>query len=274
MSAGKKKDVVVRELRRRGLEFVSQNQFHRAAQVYLELMDLEPEEGDWPKRAADCFWQLKDAAARLKYTVRAAEIYCDGGFLLKAVAMCKVVLSLDPSHQETQQRLALLYAKRPEASRNPVPPSWADPTAMVSSRAQGSEQTQEARRARARLAAALALRRIRAQRKITQEEGPNNADLPGDAPQTSGPTPQVAFVSPQVTLASPAAPSLSSPEQSRPATQPRPVPAPVQLDPAGPALPSLQPNVRAPSLHAISLHAHLPSERRSLVPTSPPTAYS
>ena len=146
MSAAKKKDVHVRELRRRGLEFVTQNQFHRAAQIYLELMDLEPEEGDWPRRAADCFWQLKDAAARLKYSVRAAEIYCDGGFLLKAVAMCKVVLNLDPSHQETQQRLALLYAKRPETTRNHLPASLADSAATISTQTQGSDQSQEARR--------------------------------------------------------------------------------------------------------------------------------
>lgn len=231
MSGGKKKDVLVRELRRRGLEFVSQSQFHRAAQVYLELMDLEPEEGDWPKRAADCFWQLKDASARLKYTVRAAEIYCDGGFLLKAVAMCKVVLSLDPTHQETQQRLALLYAKRPETTRHHPPASWADSAAVASSQTAGSELSQEARRARARLAAAQALRRIRAQRKMAQEE--------------------ISAPPPEVSVASPVRPDLD-----------------------GPSLPSLQPNVRAPSLHALSLHVHLPSERRSLVPTSPPTAYS
>ncbi|HXS18779.1 MAG TPA: cyclic nucleotide-binding domain-containing protein, partial [Polyangiaceae bacterium] len=235
MSAAKKKDVHVRELRRRGLEFVTQNQFHRAAQIYLELMDLEPEEGDWPRRAADCFWQLKDAAARLKYSVRAAEIYCDGGFLLKAVAMCKVVLNLDPSHQETQQRLALLYAKRPETTRNHLPASLADSAATISTQTQGSDQSQEARRSRARLAAALALRRIRAQRKAHQEE-PQSATGVESVVHTDALQPSVP-------------------------------------EPSEPAPPADQP-ARAPSLHAISLHAHLPSEKRSLVPTSPSTAYS
>lgn len=254
MSTGKKKDAQVRDLRRRGLELASQNQFHKAAQVYLELIDLEPEEGEWAKRAADCFWQLKDHTARLKYSVRAAEAFCDGGFLLKAIAMCKVVLTLDPSHQETQERLAQLYAKRPETSRDPLPHSFKTVTVEAPDTTRGPTielptEQKDARRARARLAAALALRRIRAQRKAAQQEWQDPTSVePKPAPPSSHQP---------ISLGSPLAP------------RPHPEPAP-----SAPPIAPPRVTLRAPSLHAISLHAHLPSQPRSLTPTNNSTAYS
>ncbi len=41
-----------------------------------------------------------------------ANEYAEDGFLLKAIATCKVVLEIDPHHTETQQRLAELYSSR------------------------------------------------------------------------------------------------------------------------------------------------------------------
>jgi CRP-like cAMP-binding protein len=41
--------------------------------------------------------------------VRTAELYARGGFLIKAIATCKVILELEPTHTETLQRLAALH---------------------------------------------------------------------------------------------------------------------------------------------------------------------
>src|SRR6187551_2493057 len=112
----KRKDEQVRELRRRGLELVAHDQFLKAAAIYAKLHQIEPEEGDWARRAAECFWHLKDERAQLRYSILAAEAFCDGGCLLKAIAMCKVVLNRDPAHVQTQQRLVLVYAQRPGAA--------------------------------------------------------------------------------------------------------------------------------------------------------------
>lgn len=254
MISGKKKEVRVRELRRRGLEFVAQDQFAKAAQVYIRLTELEPEEGDWARRAADCFWQLKDDRERFKYSVVAAEAYCDGGFLLKAIAMCKVVLSLDPDHKETQERLGRLYAKGPLAlntsasdsiktvtveSVDPVRSSRRGEAAVVvkSSPAEPRDAPKrDARRERARLAAAAALRQIRAQRQAQKDS----------------------FLE-----------SASSPASKMP--EPESVDAPLSLglpvtEPPNTGPPSTPP---APSLHAISLRARLPSIALSLRPEHP-----
>jgi CRP-like cAMP-binding protein len=46
----------------------------------------------------------------------AAEGYAKGGFLLKAIAVCKVVLQIEPHHTITQVMLAELYAQRERAA--------------------------------------------------------------------------------------------------------------------------------------------------------------
>ena len=49
--------------------------------------------------------------------VQLANEYAENGFMLKAIATCKVVLEIDPNHTETQQRLAELYSNRSGSSR-------------------------------------------------------------------------------------------------------------------------------------------------------------
>ncbi len=260
MVTHKKKEARVRELRRRGLELVSHDQFEKAAPIYVELTRLEPEEGDWARRAADCFWQLKDERSRLKYCVLAAEAFCDSGFLLKAIAMCKVVLSLDPTHQETQQRLARLYAKQPGHGENsaPVPElktvEVPPPTGRNLDRPRPVSKGLDARKRRARLAAAAALRQIRAQRRAQR-------DILFDS---SGPE------HPEQPPSSRAALSIATTELQSPLAKA----APQALAPSVPPIVSPKETNRSPSLHAISLRAHLPSIQRTLSPKSPHPAYS
>ncbi|MBW1809899.1 MAG: hypothetical protein JRJ87_17010, partial [Deltaproteobacteria bacterium] len=44
------------------------------------------------------------------------DLYAEQGFLLKAIATCKVVMDIDPTHKEIQHKLADLYAKRSDRS--------------------------------------------------------------------------------------------------------------------------------------------------------------
>jgi hypothetical protein len=46
-----------------------------------------------------------------------ADEYARDGFLLKAIATCKIVLEIDPNHTSVQQRLAELYSNRTPAKR-------------------------------------------------------------------------------------------------------------------------------------------------------------
>ena len=65
---------------------------------------------------------MPDPAQAIRELERAAAGYAKGGFLLKAIAVCKVVLQLDAKHTSTQATLAELYAKR-EGRPTPAAPS-------------------------------------------------------------------------------------------------------------------------------------------------------
>ncbi len=109
-----------------------------AAELYQQIAAKEPTQGDWLQRAGEALRQdgrPLDAAAQF---AAAATRYAEAGFLLKAIAVCKLVLQIDPQHEETQARVAELYAARDGASAaiarapipTPAPPSTKTTTAL------------------------------------------------------------------------------------------------------------------------------------------------
>lgn len=99
-----------RQLREEATAAVAAGKHKRALECYLELERLEPSDAQWPKRAGETYRRLgkqRDAIAAFE---RAAERYAQNGFLVQAIAVCKLILQLDPAHVETQQRLAAINA--------------------------------------------------------------------------------------------------------------------------------------------------------------------
>jgi CRP-like cAMP-binding protein len=93
-------------------EHVSRGRWKKALDCYRTLEKLEPNDGSWPQKLADMhrrLAQVEDATAAL---IRAADIYAKNGFLLKAIAVCKLILEIDPRRTEIEDRLASLYAAR------------------------------------------------------------------------------------------------------------------------------------------------------------------
>lgn len=82
------------------------------ARLYVELERADPNEPEWPKRAADAYQRLRQPTEEFDALLRAARSYSEAGFLLKAVAVCKRILRLDPNHTETQMQLAELHSGR------------------------------------------------------------------------------------------------------------------------------------------------------------------
>lgn len=87
----------------------------RDPRVYLRMGDIARKIGD-------------DAVAIERYKA-AAESFIKLGFVIKAIAVCKVILNIDPSRQEIHERLAQLHGARPGAAApkmeqaTPEPPS-------------------------------------------------------------------------------------------------------------------------------------------------------
>jgi len=94
----------------------------KASQLYLELAEAESAEGLWPHRAGELLKKLGDNAGAVDALREAAGRYSHRGFLLKAIAVCKMILDVDPEQTETQELLARLYADPQAAPIRPAPP--------------------------------------------------------------------------------------------------------------------------------------------------------
>jgi CRP-like cAMP-binding protein len=98
----------VRKLREEAHEATASGKYRRALAAYLELERLEPRDAQWSKRAAETFRRLgKDKDAVDAY-VRAAERYATNGFLVQAIAVCKLILQIDPKNSHALGRIAAM----------------------------------------------------------------------------------------------------------------------------------------------------------------------
>jgi CRP-like cAMP-binding protein len=104
--------VDLRKVKDQATQAGEKKQYARAAELYLQIAVHEPNDPDWHQRAGEALRKVPDPAGAIVELGLAAEGYARGGFLLKAIAVCKVILQLDPRHTATQATLADLYAKR------------------------------------------------------------------------------------------------------------------------------------------------------------------
>jgi CRP-like cAMP-binding protein len=108
----------VRKLRDEALALVRAGHDQKALLRFAELEQLEPTEPDWPRRAAECHRVLGKSKEQVEALGRAAERYMSQDLVPKAIATCKIILSIDPRHTETQRRLSALHGSVP--ARFPV----------------------------------------------------------------------------------------------------------------------------------------------------------
>lgn len=96
----------VRSLREEAASASADGKHRRALECYLELERLELAEPNWPKRAAEIYRRLGKTREAIAAYERAIERYVRGGFLVQAIAVCKVILQMEPAHAAAQDRLA------------------------------------------------------------------------------------------------------------------------------------------------------------------------
>lgn len=121
--AARKRQAAIRTLKEAASKALRKGKLGDARDAYEELEQLDPEEGQWPQRLADALRRMDDKPGEVQALERAADRWADGGFLLKAIASCKMVLDLEPEHTRIQARLAELYASRglePKADEAPA----------------------------------------------------------------------------------------------------------------------------------------------------------
>jgi CRP-like cAMP-binding protein len=91
---------------------LASGRWRKALEAYLVLERLEPKDGVWAQRAGDMYRRLDDTEEAVAAWKRATELYSRRGFLVKAIAVCKLILEVDPREREAQAQLANLHAER------------------------------------------------------------------------------------------------------------------------------------------------------------------
>jgi CRP-like cAMP-binding protein len=78
---------------------------------------VREDDPQWSQRAGEAWKRAGQPREALPYFVASAEAYARQGFLLKAIAMAKVVLSIDPKHTRTHEMVASLYSSKEATSQ-------------------------------------------------------------------------------------------------------------------------------------------------------------
>jgi CRP-like cAMP-binding protein len=100
------------KLRDAAAEASAKGKHKKALGFYQELEVLEPKDGSWSRKAAEMYRQLGKNDLAIEALGRATERYMEMGFIVKAVAMCKIILRIDSSHEATQAVLVSLNSER------------------------------------------------------------------------------------------------------------------------------------------------------------------
>ena len=117
----------------------------RALAAYLELETLEPRDAQWPKRAAETYRKLARNNDAIDAFTRAADRYAQGGFLVQAIAVCKLILQIDPRHDAALQRIAAMNEQIGAGPTRAVAmadnnPNLAENTAVAALRRRGTTE--------------------------------------------------------------------------------------------------------------------------------------
>ncbi|HUB05590.1 MAG TPA: cyclic nucleotide-binding domain-containing protein [Myxococcales bacterium] len=102
----------VRKLKDRAAELMAKRRFDKAAEAYAEVCALEPTDLGLRQRLGDAQRQAGRIADAVGTYQSVADRFAREGLLLKAIAVNKVILEIDPMHTATQATLASLYAQR------------------------------------------------------------------------------------------------------------------------------------------------------------------
>lgn len=104
------KDAVISAARDRAEAFFAKGMYGEALAAYGEI---RPRGSNYPRvslRMGDIHRKLEDLAGAVDCYREAAEGFAKLGFTLKAVAVCKMIMNIDPSREDVQQRLSELCA--------------------------------------------------------------------------------------------------------------------------------------------------------------------
>jgi CRP-like cAMP-binding protein len=105
------------QLREEAASAVARGKLELALELYGELEQIEPMAAAWPKRVGETYRRIGDAVNAVVAFERAVDKYVHDGLLVQAIAVCKLILQIDPNHASTAARLSELATPTPAEVR-------------------------------------------------------------------------------------------------------------------------------------------------------------
>ncbi|MGZ3446854.1 MAG: tetratricopeptide repeat protein, partial [Myxococcaceae bacterium] len=90
-------------------KLVAKGAFDKAIREYQKVLDLDPRDVRTLQKMGELFQKKGDNPQAASFFTRVAEVYAQDGFFLKAVALYKQVLKLNPDLVEVNLKLAELH---------------------------------------------------------------------------------------------------------------------------------------------------------------------
>ncbi len=106
-----------RKIKDEAANLLRKGKYEKALELYEKVAEQDSDDYSARRNIGYILRKLGRLDEAVENFVSLANEYADDGFLLKAIATCKVVLEIDPNHKETQQRLAALYSDRSPTAR-------------------------------------------------------------------------------------------------------------------------------------------------------------
>src|SRR4029079_12751654 len=107
----------LRKLKDEAAKFLGKGRVDKALEIYAKVLESDPHDLQSRLKCGDLYRRLgRDNEAIACYHA-VAEAYANEGLLLKAIAVCKLILEVDDNHTATQAMLVSLYAKKSGAAK-------------------------------------------------------------------------------------------------------------------------------------------------------------
>lgn len=108
---------LVRELKEDAQAALERRDYARAAELLLDVACREPDVPEWAHRAGEALRRAGDLPRAAQHLAAAAEGYARAGALLKAIALCRLVLQIEPGHRRAEWLLGEAEERRRSSTR-------------------------------------------------------------------------------------------------------------------------------------------------------------
>jgi len=119
--AKKKKDLV--KLKQEAMQLALKGKAERALKLYQQIVQQDPKDLKTWVKIGDLYKRLQRLDQAVEIYAKTARSYAVHGFLMQAISVNKMILEIDPDHEETQAALAELYAQKESADVSRGTPS-------------------------------------------------------------------------------------------------------------------------------------------------------